>query len=361
MENKHFKLGIFVLTGLVLFVLALFYLGLREQFRKSYDFVTYFDRSVQGLEVGSSVKLKGVTVGRVSSVELWEQEYVKVTMSAVPRNVSDSEMKEMSEAQAQLRFEGYIVEAVDKGLRVSLNYAGITGMKYIELDYVDMKRDNSVELPFTVTETYIPALRSSLEDIVLDVEKIMDGVARIDFQQIGENAEKAMSSAEKTMASLDKFATSELLTLSKDLSSSLKRIDKFTEVLEKEIIAAKVGDTTTSVRKTLAKLDVNSAELNKALASVTKTSDMIGKDFSKISDGVTVALATVEKNLKALASLTPQLEKMLAGEGKIGKAVVGLAKDTSASLDSFDRTLDSIRRLTDYLERNPNALIQGKN
>jgi paraquat-inducible protein B len=333
---------------------------LREQFRQSYDFVTYFDRSVQGLEVGSSVKLKGVTVGRVSRVELWEQEYVKVTMSAVPRNVSDSEMKEMTEAQAQQRFQGYIIEAVEKGMRASLNYAGITGMKYVELDYVDTSRDNTVALPFEVTETYIPALRSSLEDLVLDVEKILDGVARINFQEIGENAEKAMASAEKTMSSLDKFATDELLTLSKDLSYSLKKIDKFTQLLEKELVAAKVGDTTKSFRNTLANLDVNSDELNKALQSVTKTSDMIGKDFSKISDGVTVALATVEKNLKALASLTPQLEKMLSGEGRIGKAVVNLATDTSNSLDSFDRTLESIRRLTNYLERNPNALIQGK-
>jgi ABC-type transporter Mla subunit MlaD len=360
MENKHFKLGAFVLTGLVLFVLALFYLGLREQFRKSYDFVTYFDRSVQGLEVGSSVKLKGVTVGRVSRVELWEQEFVKVTMSAVPRNVSDSETKNMSEGQAQLRFDGYIIEAVDKGMRASLNYAGITGMKYVELDYVDHTRDNAVELPFEVKETYIPALRSSLEDLVLDVEKIMDGVARIDFQQIGDNAEKAMASAEKTMASLDKFATDELLTLSKDLSSSLKRIDKFTEVLEQEVIAAKVGDTTSSLRGTLANLDINSAELNKTLASVTQTSKTIGQDFSKISNGVTVALDTVEKNLKALSSLTPQLEKVLAGDGKIGKAFVNLANDTSNSLDSFERTLESIRRLTNYIEQNPNSLLQGK-
>jgi ABC-type transporter Mla subunit MlaD len=169
-----------------------------------------------------------------------------------------------------------------------------------------------------------------------------------------------MASAEKTMASLDKFATDELLTLSKDLSSSLKRIDKFTEVLEKEVIAAKVGDTTSSLRGTLANLDINSAELNKTLASVTQTSKTIGQDFSKISNGVTVALDTVEKNLKALSSLTPQLEKVLAGDGKIGKAFVNLANDTSNSLDSFERTLESIRRLTNYIEQNPNSLLQGK-
>ncbi|WDE95865.1 MlaD family protein [Lentisphaera profundi] len=360
MESKHFKLGVFVLSGLVLFICALFYLGLREQFRQSFDFVTYFDRSVQGLEVGSSVKLKGVTVGRVTSVELWENEFVKVTMTAVPRNVSDSEIKDLSEDQVQVRFQGYIIESVEKGMRASLNYAGITGMKYVELDYIDTKRDNKVKLPFEVTETYIPALRSSLEDLVVDVEKILDGVARIDFKQIGANAEKAMASAEKTMTSLDKFASEELLTLSKDLSLSLKRIDKFTQVLEKEVVAAKVGDTTTSFRKTLANLDVNSVELNKALVSATKTSDLIRKDFNRMSDGVAVALDMVEKNLNALVSLTPQVEKILSGEGKIGKALVDLSKDTSNSLNNFDRTLDTIRRLMDYLERNPSSIVKGK-
>ena len=361
MESKHFKLGIFVLSGVVLFVAALFYLGLREQFKRSFDFVTYFDRSVQGLNEGSAVKLKGVTIGRVKKITLYEGEYVKVTMQAVTGSYSDKAMVTMSEEEANKKFQSDIIAAVEAGMRVNLNYAGITGMKYIELDYADPSRDNKVELPFEVDEVYIPAMRSSLEDIVIDVEKIIDGVARIDFQGIGENAEKAMASAEKTMASLDKFATNDLLTVTKDLSVSLKKIDKFISTVEKEVLAAKVGPTTESLRDTLANLDVNSEELNKALASVTKTSNLIGKDFERISDGVVASLDTMEKNLQALSKLTPQVEKVLKGEGKMGAAIVGFTRDLANSLDSFERTMDSVRRLTDYLERHPSSLIKGKN
>ena len=177
-----------------------------------------------------------------------------------------------------------------------------------------------------------------------------------------------MMNAEKAMKSLDNFASNDLLILSKDLSQSIKKIESFVSILEREVVAAKVGattesirDTTKSVRATLANIDINSVELNKALASVTKTSDLIGKDFARISDGVIVSLETVEKNLEALSNLTPQVEKVLKGEGKLGAAIVGFTRDLTNSLDSFDRAMDSVRRFTDYLERNPSALIKGKN
>jgi ABC-type transporter Mla subunit MlaD len=61
--TNHWKLGLFVLVGLFVMFGALFWLGARRFQRTSFPAVSYFDESVQGLDVGSPVKFRGVTVG----------------------------------------------------------------------------------------------------------------------------------------------------------------------------------------------------------------------------------------------------------------------------------------------------------
>ena len=63
-EANKYKLGIFVLTGIGLLIAGLFLLGLAETFKPKINFITYFDESVQGLEVGAAVKFRGVTIGK---------------------------------------------------------------------------------------------------------------------------------------------------------------------------------------------------------------------------------------------------------------------------------------------------------
>ena len=57
--------GTFVLGALALMVTALLTLHSCNIFSKTGRFVAYFNESVQGLSVGSAVKLRGVQVGRV--------------------------------------------------------------------------------------------------------------------------------------------------------------------------------------------------------------------------------------------------------------------------------------------------------
>ena len=59
-NNKAFRVGLFVMVGLVLAIIALVWLGISDWFREKKTYVTYFDVSVQGLNVDSQVKFRGV-------------------------------------------------------------------------------------------------------------------------------------------------------------------------------------------------------------------------------------------------------------------------------------------------------------
>ena len=65
-----FAVGSFVLGGLVLVVVALLSFRSLHLFSKPGRFVAYFNESVQGLDVGSPVKLRGVRVGRVAAIRV---------------------------------------------------------------------------------------------------------------------------------------------------------------------------------------------------------------------------------------------------------------------------------------------------
>ena len=67
---NSFKIGLFVVTALLLAVVVTVWLGASRYFEKSKPYVAYFSESVQGLEVDSPVKFRGVSVGRVRGVRM---------------------------------------------------------------------------------------------------------------------------------------------------------------------------------------------------------------------------------------------------------------------------------------------------
>ncbi|MBP9608219.1 MAG: MCE family protein, partial [Laribacter sp.] len=120
-----FRVGLLVLLGIGLLVVLTFLLGARRWFQPSVEVETYFNESVNGLEVGSPVKFRGVQIGEVSEVTVstWvyqlstplEERHNYIIVRSVLRG------RDMGISQATLR------EYLDRGLRFQTQLAGITG------------------------------------------------------------------------------------------------------------------------------------------------------------------------------------------------------------------------------------------
>ncbi|MEP7169307.1 MAG: MlaD family protein [Bacteroidota bacterium] len=81
-QSQKFKvrLGLFVAAGLVLFVLAIFYIGKQKNlFNPVFKISSYF-RSVSGLQVGNNIRFSGINVGTVDNIEIVNDSTVKVEM-----------------------------------------------------------------------------------------------------------------------------------------------------------------------------------------------------------------------------------------------------------------------------------------
>ena len=74
-QTNYFKVGLFTALSLGLVILFLVFLGVSNLFQTTELAETYFDESVQGLNIGSAVKYRGVTVGKVTAIGMVNQLY----------------------------------------------------------------------------------------------------------------------------------------------------------------------------------------------------------------------------------------------------------------------------------------------
>ena len=68
--TNHWKLGLFVVAGILAAAGTVFWLAAHRFQRDALQAVSYFDESVQGLDVGSPVKFRGVTIGTVTDITI---------------------------------------------------------------------------------------------------------------------------------------------------------------------------------------------------------------------------------------------------------------------------------------------------
>ncbi len=79
-DRKNAKLGFFVLISLVLFLVAIFFIGsARDMFNTTFEVHAHF-KDVEGLTRGNNVRLSGVKIGTVRSVEIANDSMVTVTL-----------------------------------------------------------------------------------------------------------------------------------------------------------------------------------------------------------------------------------------------------------------------------------------
>src|SRR3970282_381078 len=66
----QWKLGMFVIIGLVLFVSTIYFVGKQKNlFGSTFNLKSNF-KSVSGLEIGNNVRFAGINIGTVSDIQL---------------------------------------------------------------------------------------------------------------------------------------------------------------------------------------------------------------------------------------------------------------------------------------------------
>jgi phospholipid/cholesterol/gamma-HCH transport system substrate-binding protein len=78
--SQKIRLGLFVIIGLIIFILAVYFIGDKQQmFGKTYHLKAIFN-NVNGLQIGNNVRYSGINVGTVQGIEMVNDTIIRVDM-----------------------------------------------------------------------------------------------------------------------------------------------------------------------------------------------------------------------------------------------------------------------------------------
>jgi phospholipid/cholesterol/gamma-HCH transport system substrate-binding protein len=180
-EARKFQLGVFIISATVIGVAALIWLGASRFFEKTTRLATYFSESVQGLEPGSSVKYRGVPAGRVEKIGIAPDGDLIEVLMGVENEFADMVGK-------------------DPTLRAQLQLAGITGLRYVEIDrHSGEPLTRYPELKFESPYTVIRSAPSSVKAVQEALEDIYGQVMAADVKGISKDVRTTLMSANKLL------------------------------------------------------------------------------------------------------------------------------------------------------------------
>ncbi len=319
-EVNKFKLGLFVIATVALLTAVVFMLGVRERFAPKGKLVTFFSESVQGIDIGSAVKYKGVPIGRVSAIFIdTKDKKIRVDMDVDLRSFTVS--NQGNAMMGMTAFNDFFRNERALGLRCRMDYSGLTGLKYIELDYFDEPTPGEAKLAIPKFEDIpgrmvIPSIPSTLTGILGKLNRSLEAISAIDFEGISNHLVKSLedvsgilgderlktslarldtisANLEKVSSGMAESLTAENVNaLMSDLKSTLAEINRLSTGLERQVADAKLGDTGQSIRNSARAFEdfqrdaaITAGKLNNALDVLTELAGYLNDDPSSLLTG----------------------------------------------------------------------------
>jgi hypothetical protein len=340
-KANFFKIGLFTIGATVALVFLLVLLGAGKLFQSKIVMETYFNESVQGLDVGSKVKYRGVIVGEVKSIGFtytrYQQDkpmsdrlrYVMVEATILPRLIggrSGGDVTRPETAKAE----------VDKGLRVRLAPQGITGTNYLEIDYVDPRTNPLLQIDWTPDNFYIPSAQSTVTQFVAGASEIVERLRKLDLEGTLVNLNRLLVTANNRVEAVD----------AGKISKSTERVLGKLETKLDQLPMDKIGSDSAAL---LAELRVS----NQRLAAILD--DPAWKRLPGDADAAAVQL----KKLLDDPNLTRALAHLQSTLARLDRLTGGGEPDLRRTLENLRQITDNLRELTENAKEYPSQLILG--
>lgn len=230
-QKRYFKIGLFVLIGLIVATGLVILFSTSNWFSKTIYIETYFNESVQGLSEGSYVKYRGIDIGRVKKIGFAQQYYPQAAEHSqtsryiyVLLAINSSFLTHIAPGDVKTE----VARQVKKGLRAKLNMQDLTGSSYIELNFMD-NPSNYPTLPiyWQPKNAYIPSTASTLSRFTDSVQNILIGLQNVDFKRFFEQGESTMKNTNQLVRHLNEQLSSD----QRQLTSTLQNLNAATEQL----------------------------------------------------------------------------------------------------------------------------------
>jgi paraquat-inducible protein B len=291
--------GAFVLASLAILVAGVLVFGGGRFFRRTIRYAVFFEESVNGLAVGSAVKVAGVPVGRVIEIDaiVDAREWTVVTEAVIELDLDRLTRRGVS-------VDEHIPhrELIAHGLRARLEMQSIlTGQLYVDLSF---RPDTPAELAGRETRyPEIPSLPTTVQEIEAEVRQVLAKLAALPLDE-----------------------------LVKKLDTALTGVDRI------------MNDP--SIPRALEGLDAALVDTRRAMQGIAELSQQARGEIGPLARTATAALEDTRRTLEDVRA------QLSSGSP--------LSYQLSATLKELDRTLEAIRLMAQQIERDPQSLVLGR-
>jgi paraquat-inducible protein B len=279
-------IGAFVITAIALAISAFLLLGNVALFKDSQKAIMYFTGSVEGLQKGAPVNVRGVKIGTVIDIDvkfhpLDGEFFIPVIVQFEPDAVEIVRQLQLPDPKED-RLK-YMVEEL--GLRAQLHLQSIlTAQMAIQLDYHPNTRAQYLgdgELP-------------EIPTIPMTIEKFNEEFKKLPIEQILNDITSSLSAINQIVSSPDIIQTINML------KQTLQTVDKLAKNIDRNI--QPIADNTT---KTLLDLQHTLQEAN---AILLNTKQLLSEDSTQIYN-LNMALEEIVNAARSIRMFAETIER----------------------------------------------------
>lgn len=290
-DKNNLKLGTFVLLGLILLVVSLFYVGNRNSLFSSGIQLKARFSNINGLQQGSNVLYSGVNAGTVKSIKLLNSRTIEVT----------------------LLMKKEIVSKIPVNSKIAIGTDGLMGNKLLNITpariNADMVKDGDyllVEKTVSIDEILTTLSRSN-ENIYIVSESLKNLTSRLEQsetlnllekKELSENLQASLSNIRTTTENAKKF-TLTLKEIANDIHSGkgaaglLLTNKAFSDDLQTTL--SNLKETTASINEASVQINLLSTGLNSSLQEGKGPIPALLKD-SLLTKKINLSLDNIEKS-----------------------------------------------------------------
>ena len=244
---NYFRLGVFVLAAIGVLVAVILVFGSGKFFKKSFYLETYIKQSVTGLDSGAAVRFRGVKIGQVTTIGLSGDTYEKNLPFEKRRQYVVVRMKIFGDEVT----EDQLAHFVKDNLRARVKSMGITGVNYIEFDFVPSATDVP-PLKYSWEPEYpvIPSMPNQTDEIISGIEKFIASANEMNIERTQKRLDEVLGSLNTMMAG-DGKGNEGIIRSVKELNVLLARIAQVTDKNELNILMRELMGAVVSLRQTV--------------------------------------------------------------------------------------------------------------
>jgi len=320
-QSTKFTVGLFLAGGIAIAVIAFVWLGMSRFLQKGNYYVTYFNESVQGLDIDSSVKYRGVPVGRVDRIEV----------------APDSKL-----IKVVLKIE--TGQELNREIVAQLKSVGITGAMFIELDRLKKgEPDRSPPLSFPSEYPIVASKPSDISQFIQGVDDILNKINGLDFEGIALRIKNNLDKIEQTIGDID-------------VKGLVQRVEANLDSLNRILADKKWQSILAGAERATVSLN---GLLDKGNSAATAAEHVFVSADGLLADNQQTIRSTLDQLRSAMENANSLMQKGSSLVSGADDTVAHVKRNLIVTMQNLAQASETLNRLIELLLDQPSQLLLG--